>query len=804
MNTICTRGLTIGTAFTLLAIAPAIGQTPPDLTSGFASSIEDWRTSDAGAVPVWEASGGNPDGHLRATGPGGDWYLVSPSAWVGDWSDYQTLKFDLAIPSVHYPDSDSAGMVVIAGVNGMTMAWTGPTPLWTWTYYEVSLTPDAFNVDQATFDGIMANVSELRILAEFTGGTETVGLDNVVVTATPPTSFTADLRSTFTSGETEGWRVVDDANLHVVDEGRPSLALFGNDYEAGQRFKVQSPEAWAGDWRNFTEIRFDMLWTNTHAITPTGPMLTLFGANGDVLEWHAAPVQGSWQHRVIPLNAGTFSVDADRFDELMAHVSKIWIHGEYGEGGDEAWFDNITIATGPHAPVVHDTSLLSRFGTDGEGWCAYDNALFAWDGSEGFLGGGAAKVTDQGSGTARFQSPDAWAGDWRAFAALRFMIHQKTASNYNVQIWIADYNGNIMDQVFTPPLRVWTPYTVDLTAEAFGVSASLFDTIMSDAACLWVKADLDTGNDTAWLDEVSLLTAADFGGTPPERASTFDADAEGWTRGNTGTSWAIPGDIHYYYDAASDPPSCIVNYNEGTGTTVFYTPAAWGGDWRGYQSVAFDMKVVQGPESKIVDPGAMIWMVSAHGDLVADCTEAPSTTEWKRYKFALNPVAFGVSPEQYERIARDVVWLVIRSEWLTGVNQREALDNVLVSTSPTPYWDWLAGYLDEEALLDLDMAATTADADHDGRSNWDEFMALTVPIDPASRFDIDGPSAVPGGLSIKYPTHAGRVYQVWKALDLDGAWSPVGPLETGDDTLKTYVDPATEPKVFLKVSADIP
>ena len=78
------------------------------------------------------------------------------------------------------------------------MTWSGPTPLWTWTHYEISLDPASFGVDQATFDGIMADVAEIRILAEFTTDTETVGLDNVLLTATPVKVHTEDLIERFT------------------------------------------------------------------------------------------------------------------------------------------------------------------------------------------------------------------------------------------------------------------------------------------------------------------------------------------------------------------------------------------------------------------------------------------------------------------------------------------------------------------------------------------------------------------------------------------------------------------------------
>ena len=42
------------------------------------------------------------------------------------------------------------------------------------------------------------------------------------------------------------------------------------------------------------------------------------------------------------------------------------------------------------------------------------------------------------------------------------MVHQTGAANYNAMIWIADFNGNVLQQTFTPPLRMWTPYTLNI------------------------------------------------------------------------------------------------------------------------------------------------------------------------------------------------------------------------------------------------------------------------------------------------------------------------------------------------------
>ena len=207
---------------------------------------------------------------------------MSPTNWAGDWSSYKVLKFDFSIPTRHYPDLDRAGMVVIVGTNGQQMTWTASTPLWTWTHYEVSLKPSAFSVDQATYDAIMTNVAELRILAEFTTATETVGLDNVLVTAAPPVAQ-AELVSRFTDGTIQGWRPVDDVTLSVVEDGRPSFGLYANDWMDGRTYRVATPTNWAGDWSVFKELSFDMRWSGANAAGPTPEIVRIFGANGQTL-----------------------------------------------------------------------------------------------------------------------------------------------------------------------------------------------------------------------------------------------------------------------------------------------------------------------------------------------------------------------------------------------------------------------------------------------------------------------------------------------------------------------------------------
>jgi hypothetical protein len=306
------------------------------------------------------------------------------------------------------------------------------------------------------------------------------------------------------------------------------------------------------------------------------------------------------------------------------------------------------------------------------------------------------------------------------------------------------------------------------------------------------------------LDEVSLIADSSLLAPPPEHFSSFLTDAEGW-RGDgwTGSVWSFNTNPADHLAEDGNPEGCIT-LNDAAHNAGWLSPESWAGDWRGYESVAFDIKIINGSAGSLLSPGWMVALVSSHGTLFQDCLEVPIPQAWKHYEFALSPAAFGVTQEEFDLAMRDVIAICIRSEWING-SELEALDNVRLSKAPEAYWLWLAGYLTPEELADESIAGKWADADQDDALNWDEFVALTIPNDPLSRFHI---LAAPGpdGFAVQYLSRVDRFYQVWKSTDLGDpdSWTPVGVEEAGDDTLKTYLDPDVEPAAFFKVSVRMP
>ena len=761
----------------LLQPSVSHAQTPPDRSTTFDATPEEWRANIDSALLAWLGTGGAPDGYLRGSGPAGTnaWFFVSPASWAGDWSGYKVLKFDFSIPSRHYPDVDRAGLVAIVGANGQQMTWTGSTPLWTWTHYEISLTSATFGVDQAAFDGIMADVAEVRILAEFSVSTETVGLDNVLLTAMPPEAHQTDLISRFTDGTIQGWRPVDDTTLTSDSFGYPSFGLKADDWMDGRLYKVASPLAWAGDWRQYRQLSFDMRWTGAAASHSNVELVRIFGANGRTLSWSNSLSGGVWTRRTLSLQPETFGVSAPEFEAIFAHVSEMWIFGEFGGEDDITYLDNVTLSVNTTGPRRLTQNLLSRFESGDEGWVGYDNSTWSWVSTNGFSGGGLKSV-DGGGGNARFQSPDTWAGDWRTFQTLRFMVRVQAnhQADFDTVVQIVTWSGTNLSLTLPKAWPWWTPYTIDLTPETFGVSVGEFEAIMSDVACLWITADLVNGagvGDTTFLDDVALLTESGAG-LPPDRWSDFESGGQGWQMGgwnSSGQSWTFSGAAQHY--ASDGNPAGNLQNTDTANWTYWFTPETWAGDWRGLQSVSFDFKIIQGTT---LFNTRMFSLGSAWTNLHASVVTLPVPGQWEHFEFALAPETFGVSAETFEQVMRDAMFLGIRSEWIEGA-EREGLDNVRLTKATDAYWAWISGSYTGSDLTDETKAGRFADPDGDGADNWSEYIANTIPTNSLDRLRLELLSIANGVCTLGFQSAAGRLYDLERTTNpaLQTSWSTI-------------------------------
>ena len=177
---------------------PTVTATPPSASScesTFSVDDEGWRGSgDAAlAVPTWYATGGNPGGFVELDDglAGGVWYWEAPATFLGDASSAygNFVRFDLKQSSTS-SQFDSPDVILNSG--GLELIYdTANNPDITWTHYDVPLTEAGWEVNgegrvpsSAEFQTVLANLERLRIRGEYVAGSDTGGLDNVILETT--------------------------------------------------------------------------------------------------------------------------------------------------------------------------------------------------------------------------------------------------------------------------------------------------------------------------------------------------------------------------------------------------------------------------------------------------------------------------------------------------------------------------------------------------------------------------------------------------------------------------------------------
>ena len=118
-----------------------------------------------------------------------------------------------------------------------------------------------------------------------------------------------------------------------------------------------------------------------------------------------------------------------------------------------------------------------------------------------------------------------------------------------------------------------------------------------------------------------------------------------------------------------------------------------------------------------------------------------------------------------------------------------------------PDW-WTMQYFGHATGQEYDLSRAEDDADQDGVSNLQEFLAGTVPTNPASLFvvELSAETLAGGAASLSWPAVPGRSYQVQYKVNLsDPSWStaPGNALVAGN--LGTFTTPATQPNCYYRV-----
>jgi hypothetical protein len=186
------RAMKVKCSMALVAVAMARWQTlaAPVAWTDFGAGLDGWTAVGDGSIS-WQSTGGNPGGFLRAVDPasGPNTDAAAPAKFPGDWRAYEgtgTISADATIIS---GGAVSDGMeFLLAGPGGAAHhRWptsAGP-PHGAWATFSLPIEESAPEVTSGTWSDLLANVTSLRIDLEHVTGTETTGLDNVVLTPEP-------------------------------------------------------------------------------------------------------------------------------------------------------------------------------------------------------------------------------------------------------------------------------------------------------------------------------------------------------------------------------------------------------------------------------------------------------------------------------------------------------------------------------------------------------------------------------------------------------------------------------------------
>lgn len=172
--------------------------------STFDANADGWLVGDlfGGGSPInptYLANGGNPGGFIQAN----DWFttnaFLAPSKFLSDQSAAfgGYLNFDLRVVST---DNQAYYAVVLEG-NGLQVGYNDGIPTTNWTTFSIPLTGAGWlknlntistiggdPITSLELQGVLGNLTALRILADWQTGSDWVDLDNVRLlsaTATP-------------------------------------------------------------------------------------------------------------------------------------------------------------------------------------------------------------------------------------------------------------------------------------------------------------------------------------------------------------------------------------------------------------------------------------------------------------------------------------------------------------------------------------------------------------------------------------------------------------------------------------------
>ena len=179
--------------------SPLVVPVQAPVASNFESgAYEGWTVENTNGISI-PASGGNPGRYLRITDGTGLGQAVAPPKFLGDWrqlDNQAAILFDLQISNFTGPLAISDFLLKISGPGGeatIPMDSSITNAFNRWYSFSYMLSENDWTLVSGSWQSLLADVRELRLVVEYINGSEIVWLDNFRVSNDRPVAaFSAD------------------------------------------------------------------------------------------------------------------------------------------------------------------------------------------------------------------------------------------------------------------------------------------------------------------------------------------------------------------------------------------------------------------------------------------------------------------------------------------------------------------------------------------------------------------------------------------------------------------------------------
>ncbi len=251
--------------------------------------------------------------------------------------------------------------------------------------------------------------------------------------------------------------------------------------------------------------------------------------------------------------------------------------------------------------------------------------------------------------------------------------------------------------------------------------------------------------------------------------------------------------------SGGNPDGYLLGIEGGGERWGFGSPEAWCGDWRFYQTLSFDYRIVSGSYS--FGAPDFVLIQGSNGQSMRAGIPVPGNS-WVAYQVPLTPTAFGVDAVTFDAILRNVAYMILYAETVSN-HDEEAIDNVRLSQAAvSSYEAWRAIHWPGPERFDDAISGPAADPDGDGFPNQAEFITGTGPNATHEFFAAAlAPATGTPDFVVSWLSNLGTHYQVESSEDLV-RWQPLGPLHAGSGGVLTQPCPsAAAGHAFFRVMA---